>query len=44
MFDKVKVIEYLGNSDHNIIAWELICDSSISENKQQIRLFSKAKL
>jgi hypothetical protein len=37
--DKVEIIEHLGNSDHNIIVWELIFDASIGKSKQQIRLF-----
>jgi hypothetical protein len=42
MVDKVEIIEHLGNSDHNIIVWELLCDASIGKSKQQIRLFHKA--
>src|SRR5664279_1258179 len=26
MVDNVDVIEHLGNSDHNILTWKLICD------------------
>jgi hypothetical protein len=40
--DNVEIIEHLGNSDHNIIVWKLICDASIGQSKQQIRLFHKA--
>jgi hypothetical protein len=42
MVDKVGIIEHLGNSDHNIIVWKLLCDASIGKSKQQIRLFHKA--
>jgi endonuclease/exonuclease/phosphatase family metal-dependent hydrolase len=42
MVDKVGVIEHLGNSDHNIIVWKLLCDASMGKSKQQIRLFHKA--
>jgi hypothetical protein len=33
MVDKVGVIEHLGNSDHNIIVWKLLCDASIGKSK-----------
>jgi hypothetical protein len=42
MVDKVGVIEHLGNSDHNIIVWKLLCDASTDKSKQQLRLFHKA--
>jgi hypothetical protein len=42
--DKVKINEHLGNSDLNIIVWDLICDASISTSKQLIRLVHKANI
>lgn len=32
MVDKVEIMEHLGNSDQNIIVWELICDASIGKS------------
>jgi hypothetical protein len=36
MVDKVEIIEHLGNNDHSITVWELICDASIGKRKQLI--------
>jgi hypothetical protein len=40
--DKADIVEHLGNSDHNIIVWELICNASIGKSKQQIRFSHEA--
>jgi hypothetical protein len=39
LVDKVEVLECLGNSDHYIIVWELICIVSIGKSKLQIKKF-----
>ena len=37
MVDDVEVLEYLGNSDHNIIVCNLICDVGLSKNEKPVR-------
>jgi len=38
----VKVLEHLGDSDHNIIVCSLILDVGLSNNKQPMRKYHKA--
>ena len=42
MVDKMQVIEHLGNSDHNILLWKLICNVEITDNKIHVRQYNKA--
>jgi len=36
MANDVEILEHLGNSDHNIIVWKLICDVGLSTNNKVI--------
>jgi endonuclease/exonuclease/phosphatase family metal-dependent hydrolase len=42
MVNDVQVLEHLGNSDHNILVWNLICDVGMIKNKKPIRKYHKA--
>ena len=42
MVDDVKVLEHLGNSDHNILVWNLICDVGLIKNQKPYRKYHKA--
>jgi hypothetical protein len=42
MVDKVEIVVHLGNSDHNITVWELICDASKGKRIQHITIFHEA--
>ena len=42
MVNDVQVLEHLGNSDHNILVWNLICDVGLSKNPKPIRKYHKA--
>jgi len=37
MVNDVEILEYLGNSDHNIIVWKLICDVGLNTNNKYVR-------
>lgn len=39
---EVNVLEHLGNSDHNIIVWKLICDVGLTKTKLPVRQYHKA--
>ena len=38
----VKVLEHVGNSEHNIIVWNLVCDVDMSRNEEPSRQYHKA--
>ena len=42
MVDDVEVLEYLGNSDHNIIVCSLICNVGLSKYEEPVRTYHKA--
>jgi hypothetical protein len=42
MVENVEIKEHLGNGDHNIITWNLICNVCINTNKQPYRKYYKA--
>ena len=42
MVTDVEVLEHLGNSDHNIIVWDLVCDVRIGKSKMPYRKYHKA--
>ena len=42
MVDKMQVLEHLGNSDHNIIIWKLICNVEAVDNKIHLRQYNNA--
>ena len=41
MVEDLQVVEHLGNSDHNSLIWKLICNSTVTLNKQLIKQFHK---
>ena len=40
----LKFLQYLGNSDHNIIVCNLICDVGLSKNEEPVRTYQVIKL
>jgi hypothetical protein len=42
LVNDVRVLEHLGNGDHNIIVWNLISDVGLIKNKKPTRLYYKA--
>jgi hypothetical protein len=42
MVNDIQVLEHLGNSDHNIFVWKLICDAGLTKNKKPTREYHKA--
>jgi len=42
MVNDVEILEQLGNSDHNIIVWKLICDAVFNINNKLVRKYQKA--
>ena len=41
MVENLKVIEHLGNSDHNIITWRLICKVHVGKSQKPTRQYHK---
>ena len=39
---EVNVLEHLGNRDHNVITWKLICDVGLTKTKLPVRQYHKA--
>jgi hypothetical protein len=37
--EKLRVIEHLGNSDHSIVTWRLICKVLIGKSKKPMRQY-----
>ena len=42
MVTDVEVLDHLGNSDHNIIVWDLVCNVCIGKSKIPYRQYHKA--
>ena len=42
LIEKISVMEHLGNSDHNILTWKLICRVDTGDNKLPVRQYNKA--
>ncbi|MGE5821999.1 MAG: hypothetical protein ACM31M_05390, partial [Nitrososphaerota archaeon] len=42
MVSEVRVLEHLGNSDHNMLVWNLLCDTGRIKNRRPIRKYHKA--
>ena len=43
MVEDLQVVEHLGNSDNNSLIWKLICNSTVTLNKQLIKQFYKGE-
>jgi hypothetical protein len=42
MVEKLKVIEHLGNRDHNIVTGSLICKVQVGKSRKPMRQYHKA--
>jgi len=42
MVNDFEILEHLGDSDHNIIVWKLICDVGLNTNNKLVRKYHKA--
>ena len=42
MVINIEVLEHMGNSDHNIILWDLVCDIHLGKSKVPHRQYHKA--
>ena len=42
MVTDVEVLDYLGNNDHNIIVWDLVCNVRVGKSKIPYRQYHKA--
>ena len=42
MVENVEIVEHLGNSDHNIITWKMLCKVCIDKNNHPFRQYHKA--